>query len=72
MPNLRIFGSPIHDTALVFIVTSTLVSIFFNTISELGDSDTLEFKPKLPANFTFYKEKDKYYIQYSKVINKWA
>ena len=41
-----------------------------NTISELGDSDTMEFKPKLPANFTFYKEKDKYYIQYSKVINK--
>jgi hypothetical protein len=36
MPNLRIFGSPIHDTALVFIVTSTLVSIFFNSVSELG------------------------------------
>jgi hypothetical protein len=39
MPNLRIFGNPIHDTALVFIVTSTLVSIFFNTISELGRSE---------------------------------
>ena len=39
MPNLRIFGSSIHDTALVFIVTSTLVSIFFNTISELGRSE---------------------------------
>ena len=39
MPNLRIFGSPIHDTALVFIVTSTLVSIFFNTVSELGSSE---------------------------------
>jgi len=36
MPNLKIFGSPIHDTALVFIVTSTLVSIFFNSVSELG------------------------------------
>jgi hypothetical protein len=39
MPNLRIFGSPIHDTALVFIVTSTLVSIFFNSFSELGRSE---------------------------------
>jgi len=36
MPNLRIFGSPIHDTALVFIVTSTLLSILFNCVSELG------------------------------------
>ena len=36
MPNLRIFGSPIHDTALVFIVTSTLLSILFNYVSELG------------------------------------
>ena len=39
MPNLRIFGSPIHDTVLVFIVTSTLVSIFFNSVSELGRSE---------------------------------
>jgi hypothetical protein len=39
MPNLRIFGSPIHDTALVFIVTSTLVSIFFNSITELGRTE---------------------------------
>jgi hypothetical protein len=39
MPNLRIFGSPIHDTALVFIVTSTLVSIFFNAVTELGRSE---------------------------------
>ena len=39
MPNLRIFGSPIHDTALVFIVTSTLVSIFFKSVSELGRSE---------------------------------
>jgi len=29
MSNLRIFGSPIHDTALVFIVGTTLASIFF-------------------------------------------
>ena len=36
MINLRIFGSPIHDTALVFIVTSTLLSLFFNYVSELG------------------------------------
>jgi hypothetical protein len=36
MINLRIFGSPIHDTALVFIVTSTLLSLLFNYISELG------------------------------------
>ena len=39
MPNLRIFGSPIHDTALVFIVTSTIVSLFFNSVSELGRSE---------------------------------
>ena len=39
MPNLRIFGSPVHDTALVFIVTSTLVSIFFNAVTELGRSE---------------------------------
>jgi len=39
MPNLRIFGSPIHDTALVFIVTSTLVSIFFNSITEIGRTE---------------------------------
>jgi hypothetical protein len=29
MPNLRIFGSAIHDTALVMIVTSSLSSIFY-------------------------------------------
>ena len=39
MSNLRIFGSPIHDTALVFIVTSTIVSLFFNSVSELGRSE---------------------------------
>ena len=39
MPNLRICGSPIHDTDIVFIVTSTLVSIFFNSVSELGRSE---------------------------------
>ena len=39
MPNLRIFGNPIHDTGLVFIITSTLVSIFFNAITEIGRSE---------------------------------
>lgn len=29
MPNLRIFGSAIHDTALVMIVTSSLASILY-------------------------------------------
>ena len=29
MPNLRIFGSPIHDTALVIIVISSIVSSLF-------------------------------------------
>jgi len=39
MPNLRIFGNPIHDTSLVFIVTSTFVSIFFNFFTELDRSE---------------------------------
>ena len=29
MPNLRIFGSPIHDTAIVMIVTTTISSTVF-------------------------------------------
>jgi len=36
MPNLKIFGSPIHDTALVFIATSTIFSIFVSSLVEIG------------------------------------
>lgn len=39
MPNLRLFGSPIHDTALVMIVTSSLASIVFSFFGEIGRSE---------------------------------
>jgi hypothetical protein len=41
MNNLKIFGSPIHDTALVFIVSSTVASIVFNYFSEISRADSL-------------------------------
>ena len=36
MKNLKIFGSAIHDTALVFIVTSAITSVGFSFFTELG------------------------------------
>lgn len=32
MPNLRIFGSQIHDTAIAMIVSMTLSSVFFYSL----------------------------------------
>ncbi len=32
MPNLRIFGSQIHDTSLIMIASATLSSVFFHSI----------------------------------------
>ena len=37
MPNLRIFGSQIHDTSLIMIASTTLSSVFFYSI--YGDID---------------------------------
>ncbi len=39
MPNLRIFGSQIHDTAAVVIVTSTISSIILSFFGELGRTE---------------------------------
>jgi hypothetical protein len=40
MKNLRIFGSPIHDTALVVIVTSSITSVIFSFFSEIGRTES--------------------------------
>ncbi len=39
MPNLRIFGSPIHDTSLVMIVVSSIAScLFYMFDGEVGQT----------------------------------
>ena len=37
MPNLKIFGAQVPDTALIFIATSTISSIFFYTNDQFID-----------------------------------
>jgi len=36
MKNLKIFGSAIHDTAIVFIVSASLTSVGFSFFGEIG------------------------------------
>lgn len=36
MSNFRIFGHPIHDTALIIIGTTTVSTIFWSLFSEIG------------------------------------
>jgi len=40
MPNLRISGSQIHDTAIVMIITTTLTLVFLSLFRELGRSES--------------------------------
>jgi uncharacterized membrane protein YdjX (TVP38/TMEM64 family) len=41
MSNLKIFGSQIHDTALVFILTSIPSSIIFNYFGEIKRDESI-------------------------------
>jgi len=40
MPNLKIFGSQIHDTAIIFIVTSFISSLIFSRYGEIERSES--------------------------------
>jgi hypothetical protein len=50
-------------------INSLLNDKFYDQENIVETPDTIE-KPDLPPNFCYYKEKDKYYLQYAKVINK--
>ena len=59
MSNLKIFGSPIHDTAIIFIASSTVASIFlYANDSEIsrGESNITLLVGAISAVLYWFKE----------------
>lgn len=59
MPNLKMFGAAIHDTALVFIISTTLTSvILYYANGELGrtESNICLLVGAIVSSLYWYKE----------------